>query len=284
MLTFDGQVGGQGITQVFSGAMTMATVSPSFQENFEIGRVISLTFGVIGRNAPLFFGLAFVVNGIPQMGLQYLQLQTLSLGQPGAVPDAGMFTTYLSFTGLFLLFAVIFGGLLNAMLCRAAIEDLNDRRPQVGECFATAISVLLPLIAIGLVSGIAIAIGLVLLVVPGIYLALGWAVAVPVLVQEREGVFGSLSRSRALTKGSRWRLFAMFLVVLVVLWVLQIPLGLISLLGASIGPAAVAPAISAGISATLSSVFSTTIAAVSYIELRRIREGTSIDELAQIFA
>lgn len=284
MLTFDGQVEGQRFTQVFSGAMTMATVSPSFQENFEIGRVISLTFGVIGRNAPLFFGLAFLVNGIPQMGLQYFQLQTLSLGQPGVVPDAGALTTYFTFFGLFILFAIVFGGLLNAMLCRAAIEDLSDRRPQWGECFATALSVLLPLIAMGIVSSLAIGVGLMLLIVPGIYLALGWAVAVPVLVQEREGVFGSLSRSRALTKGSRWRLFAMFLVVFVVLWVMQIPLGMLSLLGASIGPAYLAPAISAGISGTLSSVFTTTIAAVSYIELRRIREGTSIDELAQIFA
>ncbi len=262
----------------------MATVSPSFQENFEIGRVISLTFGVIGRNAPLFFGLAFVVNGIPQMGLQYFQLQTASFAQSGVAPEIGFVTTYLSFLGLYLLFAVIFGSLLNAMLCRAAIEDLSDGHPQVGECFATALSVLLPLIGIGLVSGIAIAIGLLLLVVPGIYLALGWVVAVPVLVQEREGVFGSLSRSRTLTRGNRWRLFAMFLVVFVVLWVLQIPLGMLALLGASAGSSFVGPAIATAISATLSSVFTTTIAAVSYIELRRIREGTSIDELAQIFA
>ena len=262
----------------------MATVSPAFQENFEIGRVISLTFSVIGRNAPLFFGLAFIVSGIPQIILQYYQFQILSLGQPGVVPDAGAITADLTFLGLYAVFAVILGGLLNAMLCRAAIEDLNDRRPQFGECFGTAIAVLLPLFAIGIVSSIAILFGLMFLVVPGIYLALGWAVAVPVLVQEREGVFGSLSRSRALTRGSRWRLFAMFLVVFVVLWVLQIPLGLLSLLGASIGPAYLAPAISAGISGTLSSVFTTTIAAVSYIELRRIREGTSIDELAQIFA
>lgn len=262
----------------------MATVSPSFQENFEIGRVISLTFGVIGRNAPLFFGLAFVVGGIPQMGLQYYQLQTPMIGQPGVVPDAGSITTYFVFLGLYLLVTVLFGGLLNAMLCRAAIEDMNDGRPQLGECFATAIVVLLPLLAIGIVSGVAIVIGLMLFVVPGIYLALGWAVAVPVLVQEREGVFGCLSRSRTLTRGSRWRLFAMFLVVLVVLAVLQAPLGLFAVLGSSIGPAYLAPMISTGISATLSSVFNTAIAAVSYIELRRIREGTSIDELAQIFA
>lgn len=266
------------------GDKRMATVTPSFQENFEIGRVLSLTFSVIGRNAPLFFGLSFVVNGIPQMGLQYLQLSTLGLGQPGVVPSADAAMTYLTFTGLYLVFAVVFGGLLNAMLCRAAIEDLNGGRPQLGDCLATAVAVLLPLIAIGLVSGIAIFVGFLFLIVPGIYLALGWVVAVPVLVQEREGVFGSLSRSRALTRGSRWRLFAMFLVMLVMLWVLSIPLGMFMALGGALGAPFVAPAISTAISATLSSVFSTTIAAVSYIELRRIREGTGIEELAQIFA
>lgn len=262
----------------------MATIAPSFEEKFDIGRVLSLTFSVIGRNALLFFGLAFVVSAIPQIILQYFQIQAIGPQANADVPDPGQFATIAIYSLGFFLFSVIFGGLLNAMLCRAAIEDLNGGRPQFGECLSGAISVLLPLIAIGFVAAIGISIGFLFLMVPGIYLALSWAVAIPVLVQERAGVFGSLSRSRALTRGSRWRMLAMFVVLFVTLWVLQIPLAMLGAVGSSFGSAFIGPAIATGIAATLSSVMGTTIAAVSYIELRRIREGTSVDELAQIFA
>ncbi|WP_348640382.1 ATP-binding cassette domain-containing protein, partial [Mesorhizobium sp. M2D.F.Ca.ET.226.01.1.1] len=64
-------------------------------------------------------------------------------------------------------------------------------------------------------------IGLVLLIVPGIILWLGWSMAVPVLIQERLGVFGSMSRSRVLTKGNRWSLFGLFLILIIIAMVIQ---------------------------------------------------------------
>ncbi len=41
-------------------------------------------------------------------------------------------------------------------------------------------------------------------------------VAVPVCVIEKQGVIASLSRSRALTKGYRWQIFGLFLLVMVI--------------------------------------------------------------------
>jgi hypothetical protein len=40
-----------------------------------------------------------------------------------------------------------------------------------------------------------------------------WAVAAPVVVAEKAGVIGALSRSRELTKGARWKILGLFLVV-----------------------------------------------------------------------
>lgn len=260
----------------------MATNAPLFGENFEIGRVFSLTFAVIGRNAPLFLGLAFVISGLPQFAFQYIQLDLVGVAGPGA--DPALLFTYLGLFVGFLLFSVVLGGLLNAMLSRAAIVDLNDVRPELGECLTTAMAVLLPTLAIGLLTGIAVGIGFLFLFVPGVYLWLGWVLAIPVLVQERQGVFGSMSRSRDLTRGNRWRLFALFLVLIVIMSVVQAVLGLLGTLAALATPPLIALGLTAAISSTLSSVLITTAAAVSYIELRRIKEGTSVDELAQIFA
>ena len=59
------------------------------------------------------------------------------------------------------------------------------------------------LIVVGILAGIAIAIGFVLLIIPGLFLITIWSVIVPVIVIERTGVFDSFGRSRELVKGQR---------------------------------------------------------------------------------
>ena len=125
---------------------------------------------------------------------------------------------------------------------------------------------------------VAIAVNIAIFV-PVAYLLLRWVVAIPVLVQERRGVFGSMSRSAALTKGSRWALFGLFAAVVLASFVAQLVLGMAAaLLGAMTGLV-----ILSFIQALLSTIVSTA-AAVSYVELREVREGASVGELAEIFS
>jgi len=73
----------------------------------------------------------------------------------------------------------------------------------------------LALIMIGYWIGIGV--GLVLLVVPGVILALMWALTIPVAVIEDTGLRDSVNRSAELTKGHRGRVFVLGLLV-VMLW------------------------------------------------------------------
>jgi hypothetical protein len=73
----------------------------------------------------------------------------------------------------------------------------------------------LALIMIGYWIGIGI--GLVLLIIPGIILALMWALTIPVAVIEDKGLGDSVSRSAELTKGHRGRVFVIGL-LFIVLW------------------------------------------------------------------
>ena len=52
--------------------------------------------------------------------------------------------------------------------------------------------------------GIGVGIGIVLLIVPGVWLGTIWGLALPALLVERTGVFGALGRSRALVRGRFW--------------------------------------------------------------------------------
>ncbi|MGH9494080.1 MAG: glycerophosphoryl diester phosphodiesterase membrane domain-containing protein [Candidatus Sulfotelmatobacter sp.] len=76
----------------------------------------------------------------------------------------------------------------------------------------------LALIMIG--YGIGIVVGLVLLIVPGIIFMLMWALTIPVAVLEDTGLRDSLSRSAELTKGSRGRVFVVYLLFFVLAWIL----------------------------------------------------------------
>ena len=91
---------------------------------------------------------------------------------------------------------------------------------------------IVPLAMTMIVLGIATTLGFLLLIVPGLILSLMWALAIPVAVLESRDMMDAASRSAELTSGSRFRVFvvyAMFLVVLfVVSIVVQMPIGMIA--------------------------------------------------------
>jgi hypothetical protein len=88
----------------------------------------------------------------------------------------------------------------------------------LGECLATGLRRSLPLLGVAFLSGLGIGFGLLLLVVPGVFLLLMWSVAAPVTVAERRGVIESMGRSSELTSGARWNILALFLIIWVIMF------------------------------------------------------------------
>jgi hypothetical protein len=124
----------------------------------------------------------------------------------------------------------IFGGLLVAalatiatywfqgMVVEAARDILDGRRDHtVGSLVRSVTPVLGPLIIAGILAGLGIGIGLLLIIVPGLFLLTIWAVIAPVIVIERKGAIDSFGRSRELVRGHGWQVFG----VIVVLFLLQ---------------------------------------------------------------
>ncbi|MEX2105970.1 MAG: hypothetical protein WD810_03625 [Solirubrobacterales bacterium] len=98
------------------------------------------------------------------------------------------------------------------------VRDVQDGRrdSSMGELVRAALPVLLPLIGAGLLSGLAIGVGFVLLVVPGLYLMTIWAVIAPAIVVERTGVLAAFSRSRELVRGNGWPVCGAVVVALLI--------------------------------------------------------------------
>ncbi len=89
---------------------------------------------------------------------------------------------------------------------------------------------MLRVVLITLAVTIAAGVGLIFLIVPGVYLWLMWSLSIPATVLEGGGLGISTTRSKYLTQGSRGRIFVICLLILVLVWIVsvmfQIPLGI----------------------------------------------------------
>lgn len=77
-----------------------------------------------------------------------------------------------------------------------------DIRPRFGAAFGFS-----------LLTNLAIILGLVLLIVPGLMLLARWAVGLPALLREDLSVSEAMGRSSRLTEGNRWRILALGLLI-----------------------------------------------------------------------
>ena len=124
------------------------------------------------------------------------------------------------------------------------VADVRDgRRDQtVGDLFSSAAPAILPLIAFGILFGIGVAIGLVLLIVPGLILLTFWSVGAPAIVVEDAGPIEAFGRSWRLVRGRclvgvrrpSWSALLIVIAVGIVLGVIATPIGNGAILVASI--------------------------------------------------
>jgi hypothetical protein len=172
----------------------------------DVGRVFEQIFRIYRQQFALLIGGALAV---------FVPVAIVN----GILYDAGGFFL----TVLANAVALVAGYLYQGMVVEAARDILDGRRDQtIGGLFRSAGPVVGTLIVVGILAGIAIAIGLVLLIIPGLILITIWAVVVPVVVIERAGVFESFGRSRELVKGHGWQVFGILVLLFIAAFVVQI--------------------------------------------------------------
>ena len=154
--------------------------------------------------------------------------------------------------------------LLQATLVKA-VQDVRDGRVDMslGETVRAATPFIGSVALASILAGIAIVIGLILVIVPGLYLITIWAVIVPVIVIEGVGPLDSFGRSHQLVRGRGWHVFWTLVLVYVILLVVNLVLGLIF----SALPHVLGTGLSSVISGTLIAPFLALVVTLVYYRL-----------------
>src|ERR1700752_2603378 len=204
----------------------MATVTDSSQDRkVSGGRVFERAFAAIRHNPGPTVGLAFPFGAVPGLLPTILMQQLRPQMMAASLEQASMLGFY-AITLLSAMIGLVISALTQAALTRATVAEGEGRRASFAESLRAGMAVLLPLIILSILLAVGVMIGFVFLLVPGIILYCMWSVAVPPPVEERQGILGSFGRSRDLTRGARWKIFAILLVLAVVYWLVSAAVGI----------------------------------------------------------
>src|SRR5260370_15647777 len=174
---------------------------------------------------------------------------------------------------------IVCTSLADAAIIYGVVQELRGRGFTFAESLSAGFSRLGPVIGLSLVVGILAGLGSLLLLVPGLIVMTMYYVAIPACVAERLGVGDSMRRSAYLTKGNRWRIFG---IVILVILATMIVGGLVGFLAALIGGVTVVDIALYPIQA-IAGAFNAVVVGVLYYQLRVVREGVDIEKIAALF-
>lgn len=263
--------------------MTAAAVTVTTGRKLDLGRVFSDTFGVIRRQAAPLLGVTFVLYYLPSLLNGYISTSVLRI--PVSEPTARLTAFGNPLYGTMSLVTFVLGAYVLACQNDIAISDLEGRDQPLSEALRRALGKILPLIGVMILFFLGVGLGTVLFIVPGIILAVMWIVALPAAVADTSNPVKALGRSRALTKGNRWRIFGLVLLFWLIAGVVEaIVVGGASALGAfptRLGVGLPGLVVVYLVSFAFSLCMSVGGAAL-YVQLRELKGGG--ESVAQVFA
>lgn len=101
----------------------------------------------------------------------------------------------------------------------------RGQKISVSAALGRGVSCLLTMLIASILFGIAVAVGLVLLVIPGLILMISLFMYQPAIVLDGKGVVESLKYSHSLVWGNWWRTTAVFSIALIIIYVLFLLIG-----------------------------------------------------------
>jgi hypothetical protein len=182
----------------------MAVAAVNDGGHFRVGSILYRAFPLYGANFVPFFAVTFVA-AVPNL-LVLLPFAGLGMSPPTKVLIAIEADLCLNTIG-------------QAVILFGALQYLRGEPVLPGRALQRSLARVFPLLGLAILYSLGVLGGLLLLVVPGIVLAIMWAAALPACAVEGLGPIACMRRRARLTAGYRWKIFwiaALLIVVTVV--------------------------------------------------------------------
>jgi hypothetical protein len=249
-----------------------------------VGDILNAAFTLYKENWQRFLTIVAVV-AVPLSIIQYFlrdQFFTANIvrrvnpitGQPELTTSGGSFGRVVGGALLLGLINVIIYFVITAAITRAAASSVVGLPIDVSESYGYGIARLGSIALISILTGLAVGVGLIFLIIPGLIFAVKFAVSVPALVVEDRRGTAAMSRSWQLTGGHFWHVTGAVVVALLITSVassiLTIPFvnsgWFLQSIGAAIAQIVTAP-------------FTALVTVLVYLDLRARKESLTSDGL-----
>lgn len=173
-------------------------------QDWTIGHAIGVGWEATKANPlPLIGGFTLIM--IINQGIQSVAQTALGIGGDPTDPMAA-FTGAMAFMPIAIVLSIYFTiGQVRVALAAARGEEFQFAR------FFSGFDRLLPGILVSIVVYLGIVVGMLFLIIPGIIIALGWSMVVPLIADSKLGLGEMLSESWNSTKGQRGQIFLFYL-------------------------------------------------------------------------
>ena len=257
------------------------------RRELRIDRVLGRSFSLLGNKLPRYFLLS-ALPGIPALlagifpeslvrSLQGAGLSDGSLAHLSDNPATLIFFALLVLAGAFVMLLVF--TMVYVAMIYGVFQDMRDQPFNLMEGLGRGLTRFWPLIGLWICAGLGATAGFILLIIPGVILIVMWWVAAPACVLERLGPIRSLERSGDLTRGNRWRIFAVILVI----WLGSTFVGSIVGVVPTLMQLPIVAAVLQYLWNTLTTAYHLIATVVAYHELRFAREGIDTSSIASVF-
>ena len=246
---------------------TTERVDLSGQAGFRVGDQLARTISLLGRQFPVLMLIALPLAALSALLSGALQTAA-STGEASAIV----------LTLVEIVIAVALYSLCEAMVVYVAVQAMRGRRVVLGETLAACLPRVVPVLLLSILSTILIGLASLLLLIPGLMVLTMTFVAEPACVAERRGPIASISRSAELTRGYRWQVFGLILLIMILQGIVGAVIGY-ALRGVGGLPAQIVNAVWNAFTMAFGSV----ACAVVYHDLRVVKEGVDIEQIAAVF-
>jgi hypothetical protein len=249
--------------------MTNTAMSARFAESdFRVGSVLTRTAKILSQHFLIFFLIGLVAN-LPSLLLGY------GGGSVGASPT-GQNAVLLIVGGVL---SFVLSMISQAVMVHAAFQAMRMRPVSLGESMKVGLSRVFAVILLALLMGILGGLAALLLIVPALIVMTMWFVSTPACVVERTGPWTSMKRSAALTKGHRWKVFGLLLLLILVSLIVA---GLLQLVLMQVG-STILVLLGTLLWGALWTAFYSIAVVTTYHDLRVAKEGIDIEQIASVF-